>query len=396
MNSELYFAYVYSSAARMIRAAIIDEPRGLVLSIDMGGSFFDCLASDLARATDYTFVQAPSLARYRSRILDYGTSPKPSDIVGEPVLFGRADGWMQIVDDANLNKRYSLNASSIATRSIDRWAIGRSKLRLVHFGDMIHSMEQIEGATNVLLEDRPVLTFYPPANPLRARLLSGLEQLEYRVVDIAGLDAQAEEPERQLDFGWIAIPAETTISVPTDAAESATSGTYFASTLFNRYEMARHSLPRHHRSGAVFKFDDVGPPELRRAISIDDAVIVNDSYPVESDGKVSWRWLGPRTRSRIALPCAFPGTYRFEVAVLSCKTQGGLGACRVLVEGREVPTKFRGNDKGEIEFVGYLAPENYRGYVEIDFVNAGSIPPNGNDPRVLRLCLTSIEVSPCM
>lgn len=395
MNADLYFTRVYAHAARAIRTVLEGEPPGLVLSIDVGGSFFDCIALDIAGAMGHRFVQAPSLARYRSRIFDYRMPLKPADIVDEPVLFGRVDGWMHVSDDAGAAKAYCPGGPAVATRSVDRWMIGREPLRLVHFGDTAGQMDHVAGAAETIQRDRPVLTFYPPSGPERSQLLSQMENCNYRVLNIGGDTIDVQRAKRALDFGWIAVPAEKQAAAAAGTAELNGGDADVDSAMFSKHELARHAVARQFRSSAVFGLNEVGPPELRRSVPAEDAIVGNDCYPVESDGDLTWRWLGPRPRSRIAVSCPFPGTWRFEVAVLSCRTPEGIGGCRVLVEGQQVSTSCQGSDKGTIAFIGHLAPSGYRGYAEIDFVNAGFPPPAGADPRVLRMNVSSIQVAPC-
>lgn len=89
------------------------------------------------------------------------------------------------------------------------------------------------------------------------------------------------------------------------------------------------------------------------------------------------------------------GTYRFEVGVISCRTPGGLTACAVLVNGREVSAAAQGEEKGKLFFVGRIEASGYAGFAEIDFVNREAPPPAGSDPRTLRLNLGPIGISPC-
>ena len=144
----------------------------------------------------------------------------------------------------------------------------------------------------------------------------------------------------------------------------------------------------------VFGLRPGDTPELTYKISAAELICCNDCYPMESNDEKSWRWLGPRARSRLGVSCPLPGNYSFTVNAIGSTASDRLAKCRVVVEGREVRTLTAGLPDGTIQFFAYLDPSDYQGYLEIDLVIEGFRPPAGSDSRTLRLCIDSIEVSP--
>ena len=277
-------------------------------------------------------------------------------------------------------------------RSINSWSENRPPLSLIHFGDAPLLLDQMRGAQATVARDRPLITLYPPATSEgRSAVLSLLKDAGYMVHDLQG--HPAGDAVRPGSWGWIAVTPEVWNALSLDYGASADNGTQ-SSWAIEQMENAEVPL-RQRRSGEIFGLGRIAPPQLARTVPVSEIVCVNDCYPMETDGKSSWRWLGPQSRSRLAVPCAFPGIYRFDVAIVSCRTPGGLGGCRVLVDGREVAVAAQGEERGRLGFVGRLDAVDYAGYAEIDFVNREPPPPAGSDPRTLRINLGAIGISPC-
>lgn len=389
MNSESLFGELCARAARIFAFVLEAGPAGTILSIDIGGSFLDRLAWSAAIAFGCEFTAFPSLMRYRARLWDYRHPLKPVDVAREPVMFARCDGWLQSFDEAGVWKNYALESGGIAVRSIDSWSERRPPLRLIHFGDVPLLADQIRGAEATLARDRPLVTLYPPSAPAaRGAVLSLLERAGYQVLDLQG--QQVSDNSKPGSWGWIALSREAWEALALDPFADD------AQSFWVTEQMENTDVPlRQRRSGEIFGLGRIAPPQLARTIPVSEIVCVNDCYPMETDGKSSWRWLGPQPRSRLAVPCAFPGTYRFEVAVVSCRSPSGLSACRVLVNGREVAISVQGDERGKLGFVGRLDAAGYAGYAEIDFVNREAPPPAGSDPRTLRINLGAIGITPC-
>lgn len=391
MSSEFHFGELCARAARIFGVVLDSQPAGTILSIDIGGSFLDRLAWSAAIAFGCEFASFPSLMRHRARRWDYRHPLKPVDVAKELVMFARCDGWLQSFDESGVWKNYSLESGSIAVRSVDSWCVGRPPLRLIHFGDVPLVADQLRGAEVALARDRPLVTLYPPLAPAtRVTVWSLLDQAGYRVLDLKG--RQVRDPAKSGSWGWIAISREARESLAGDLFgddddEQASWGVE---------QMENTDVPlRQRRSGEIFGLGRIAPPQLACTIPVSEIVCVNDCYPMETDGKSSWRWLGPHSRSRVAVPCAFPGTYRFDVAVINCRCPGGLAACRVLVNGREVAVAAQGEERGRLGFVGRLDASDYAGYAEIDFVNREGPPSAGSDPRTLRINIGTIGIAPC-
>jgi hypothetical protein len=392
MNDESLFGELCARVTRVFASALDAGTAGTIVSIDIGGSFLDRLAWSASIAFGCEFASFPSLTRYRSRLWDYKHPLKPADVSREAVMFGRCDGWLQSLDEAGLWKNYALDSGSIAVRSIDSWSERRAPLRLIHFGDVPLLADQIRGAEATLSRDHPLLTLYPPAAPAaRTQVLSLLKDVGYLVRDLQG--QPAGDTAKLGNWGWIALSSEAWEALAAHPTVDSDDG---APSFWAIEQMENTDVPlRQRRSGEIFGLGRIAPPQLARTIPVSEIVCVNDCYPMETDGKSSWRWLGPQARSRLAVPCAFPGIYRFEIGVVSCRTPGGLGACRVLVNGREVPVAAQGEEKGKLCFVGRLEAAGYAGYAEIDVINREAPPPAGSDPRTLRINLGPIGISPC-
>ncbi|HTW32684.1 MAG TPA: hypothetical protein VMD76_13465, partial [Candidatus Sulfotelmatobacter sp.] len=162
MNSESLFGQLCARTTRILASILETGPAGAVLSIDIGGSFLDRLAWSAAAAFECEFETVPSLARHRSLLWDYAYPLKPADVAGEPVMFGRCDGWLQSFDETGVWRNYELEQGGTAVRSIDSWSQGRPVLRLVHFGDIPLLADQISGSEETLARVRPLVTLYPP------------------------------------------------------------------------------------------------------------------------------------------------------------------------------------------------------------------------------------------
>lgn len=390
MKSETGHFHAYLLADRVIGSLLDSDSEGTILSIDIGGSLFDTVAGNAARASHHRFVSSPSLVRHRSQLLGRSPQPRPSDIVEEPVLFGRVDGFAQTADDSETFESYGPHFEAFATCSIDSWAAGRQGLRLIHFGDPVLTLDQLAGATTTLARDRPVATFYT-AGLDAWDLLSCLERYGYRAMNLNAEEVQLADSPGVADFGWIAIPSERYAEVLSDKSDLV----HDQGTPFSVWQevVERNSPARLQRSRSVFGLPASTPPLIRK-FTASEIVAEDDCYPVESDGISSWRWLGPRPRTRLVLPCALPEIYQLEIVVIASHLQDGLGKCRVLFEGREVQTTVHGTDQGTITFVGNLEARNYSGCMTIDIITPGIVSAVGADPRALRLNVQSIAVSP--
>jgi hypothetical protein len=267
-------------------------------------------------------------------------------------------------------------------------------LRLIHFGDPELVTDQLHGALETLARDRPTLTLYT-ARQQRAELVALLESFRYQVFNLSGEPANFSEPNPSVDFGWIAVPEEWQDEVVAAAAEQAMRTPSSIPSLWER-EVSRSALPRLRRSAAVFGLGLAAsrPLPLDRIIPAADILCLNDCYPLETAGHHSWRWLGPRPRTRIAVPCPLPGTYRIGLHITGCKLENGLADSRVLAEGREVRTEISDPLPGDLSFAANVEPDNYVGYIEIDVVSVGTLVPVIGDQRMLRMSLESIAVSP--
>ena len=378
----------YLSADRVLGTILDEVPPGLILSIDIGGSLFDTLCKTAAKASSHEMAEFPSLVRYRAHLQGYPQPLRPVDVADEPILFGRVDGTLCLHDDSSIFESYSPRFDAFSTRSVDDWRMGRPPLRHIHFGDQLLVMDQIAGATGVLQRDRPTLSLYS-AGLDRSELLSILHNHGYNILDIEGAPVRTESASLQCDFGWIAVPEEREIRVP---ALRATNGDG-ADLSVSQLVMDRNAPARHLRSRAVFGFS-VEPPNLSSSLQGAEIMAVDDCYATETDGAGFWRWLGPRPRTRLLVPCVLPGVYSCEIAVASTQLQSGLAACRVLVQGREVRAAPHGEDFGTIRFMASLEPRDYSGYLTIDVVSPGALKPASVVTQAPRLKIQSVAIVP--
>jgi hypothetical protein len=390
MNSETDHVGAYLMADRVVGSMLDSASAGIVLSIDIGGSLFDAVARNAARSSVHQFVSCPSLVRYRSLVRGRSVAPRTADIVDEPVLFGRVDGFMQSYDRNETFESYGPLFEEVSTRSIDGWASGRPPIRLIHFGDPDLVLEQMGGATGALAKDRPLATVYV-SRVDQQKLLSLLERHAYRAVDLRASTVQPGASRDPGDFGWIAVPSERSEEFQSTFADFVRDGF----PQFSEWNgvMDRNATVRQRRSRSVFGLP-ANALSLDRRFTASDIVVEDDCYPVESDGVSSWRWLGPRSRTRLILPCALPGIYEVEIFVIASHLRNGLSECRVLVDGREVRATIHGADQGTVRFIGQLEAGKYAGFMTVDLVSPGAVLPVGADPRALRLNVQSISVSP--
>jgi hypothetical protein len=386
MSQERNHARAYLLADRIVGALLDSEAEGIVLSIDIGGSLFDVAAKNAARASRHRYVGFPTLVRYRSQQRGRSDQPRAADIASEQVLFGRVDGFAREDDEDAIFEIYGPQREEFPTRSIDSWTKGRPSLRLIHFGDPRLALDQLAGAAKTIVRDRPVVTFYTAG--LDAESLSSvLHNFGYGILNLEGEEAGEGSV---ADFGWIAVPLERKTETEVLVSQRAAIDSEFTPW----HEIAERNAPlRQQRSRSVFGIP-ANSPALLRKLAASDIIVDDDCYPVESDGLNSWRWLGPRPRTRLHLPCTLPGIYQVEIVVIASHLRSGLGGCRILVEGREIRAAIHGTDHGTIRFVGQLEARTYNGAMVVDIVSPGTALPAGGDPRALRLNVQSVEVSP--
>jgi len=384
MHSDTAFREGFARTARAIAEWLLQRQPGLVLSIDIGGSTFDAIVSSAASFSNNEFVAAPSQLRHRGVMFDCGQSINASNV---STMFGKYDGYLR----GNGESHYWNNGTLSQTRSIDSWFEGRNRPNLIHLGDPELLFDHIEGAASVLESQRPLLTLYPVGQD-RTKLLSLLAGLKYAVVDLSlrpVRDAGALSP---ADFGWIALPNEREGS---SVLEGNVEGLLFDSAAAWSPLEYSEALPRQRRSSAVFNLGVSEVPHLKYKVAASQIVCCSDCYPVESDGERSWRWLGPRPHSRIAVPCPLPGSYVIELAAIGASAAERLSDCRVMAEGKEVRTSTTKVADGRLNFVAHLDWQKYAGYLEIDLITFGCKLPTDTDTRTLRLCIDSVAVSPC-
>ncbi|HEX4160545.1 MAG TPA: hypothetical protein VHY79_18910 [Rhizomicrobium sp.] len=393
MNAAVRFADTFGQVARFVEMALAGQPPGDVVSIDIGGSFFDCVASDAAESLKSTLVRSPSLLSYRTRQWDRRPPVRPADVIDDPVLFGRTDGSMRIDDNHNMFKGYALCAGSAPTRSMDAWRRGRRPVSFINFGDSLLTLHQIEGATDVLTRDRPIVSLYLPDAPEQDLLRGALRDQGYDMIAISRL-LETETESDELGFGCIAVPSEKFATILRRfhlENRMRKQGQIVSGRLLDR-----SAIPRQRQSSELFGLHAKSPPELHRRFGAADIAVRSNCYPVESDGGTSWRWLGPGAGARMAVPCSFPGAYNFEFVVMACRTPGGLSGCRAIVEGRESAVSVQGSDNGSVSFSGWLSPAEYKGYAEVDLINPGSVRQAGSDQRILRMNISSVQITPCV
>ncbi|MGD0193149.1 MAG: hypothetical protein ABSD74_20630 [Rhizomicrobium sp.] len=377
-------------ADHVIGALLNATTPGLVVSIDVGGSLFDTVARTAAKSSFHEFAEIPSLARHRSQRFGRTVPLKPSDVIEEAALFGRTDGKTQRINPDIIFETYGSATEQISTCSIDGWIAGRSPARYIHFGDPELTIDQLAGASETLRRDRPIATFYAAGTDRRA-LLSQIERHAYTTFNLGMQPVEPGPPQSESDFGWIAVPSERSGEAIAATPREARVGIAQFSEWHELIE--RNSTMRQHSSRAVFGFPP-NTPQLLHTYSASEIIVEDDCYPAESDGTSSWRWFGPRPRTRVSLPCLLPGIYQLEITVIACHLRSGIAACRVLVDGREVRATVQGTEAGSIRFLGQVKPEDYAGFLCIDVVSPGTVSMIGADPRTLRLSVQSISVSP--
>jgi hypothetical protein len=391
VNYELSTAYTVP--AKIIESLLECREPGLVVSVDVGGSLFDVIAENAAKVANCKFVSSHSLLRHKAMLGDVGGQLRVATVLAEPVMFGRVDGWLRDGDAGDPFDSYSPRCDKVATQAIDSWSADRPPIRLLHLGDPDLAIDQLLGARQTIRRDRPILTFYTTRLE-KPKVLGVLEALDYSVFNLSGKLAKTADPNPVTDFGWIVVPAELQDDVSAAVAQAVNARDHGPSAW--DIEMDRCALPRQRRSAGIFGLLSGAsrPLPLERMISSEEILCLNDSYPLESAGDHSWRWLGPRPRTRLAVPCPLPCPFVIKLNVTGCKLKGGLAECRVIVEGREVLAEASDSSAGLLTFAASVEPENYAGYIEVDVVSAGALLPAPGDPRTLRLCLESIAVSP--
>lgn len=379
------FRQAYAFADGLIAASLAaTDGDGIALSIDIGGSLFDLIARHRATKYGIPFSRFPTFLRHRSLRRRDGPSSQVASVLAEPEMLGRCDGSMRIVDEADAMGSYGTSMFETSTRSIDSWCNSRPPLRLIHFGDTELLRDQLAGARDTMERDAPIVTAYTSGTD-RGGLLSLLVERGYAAVDLTG---QPVEPDLagRADFGWIALPRERLeagLSVVGRGADQ---------TMFTEWKqtMVRNAVSRQRQSSAVFGLP-ADAPELVTTISAEDLIADGNCHGAETDGRIVWRWLGPRPRTRIFLPCPLPGIYRIEISVMSPRLAGGSAEYRVLVEGREVRTEITGNT---ICVVGQLDEKEYTGFLTVDLVSLGAPISIGKDRHNLRMSIQSVTVSP--
>lgn len=383
MNSDMGFQEGYARCARAIAGWLRRRPKGLVLSIDIGGSVFDSIALNAATFSDNEFVPAPSFMRHRARMLDARQSIRSSDA---SIVFARYDGCMKMnaADDY-----WDDDDPDWQVRSIDSWLGGRSRTNMIHFGDSELLFEQILGAASVLTSQRPLITLYP-GRQNRHEILSLFSQLGYAVLNFGLEPADDGNTASPMDFGWIALPRESGSSSSTETSIHFAVGCI----IHNQFAYGEAS-PRQRRSSEVFSLGVNATPELAYAVGASEMICRSNCYPVEGDGEKFWRWLGPRPHSRIAIPARLPGSYVIELTAIGSSAPERLADCRVLVDGREVQKSTGKASEGKLNFVAHLDWANYTGSMELDLIIFSCRQPHAGDPRTLRVCVASIAVRPC-
>lgn len=374
-------ARAFALADLIVRTALQSEKRGLILSIDVGGSFFDLIASNAADSLGFELVQSRTRLwrnAYRAGLPAMTSSAR---VVSEPVSFGRVDGSMHVSEARSPYNFDGLAHERAPTRSIDGWSGGRLPFSLIHFGDQELTQDQIVGAFTTITTDRPVLTFYPARGDRRG-LLRSIDALGYRVFDLAGRTAAADCTEAETDFGWIALP-EDKVGIVENCA----------SRQLDESDLSGSSMPRQWRLRDALGLPANALIVKKMQIPAKDIIGVSDVYPLENEGTHSWRWLGPRPRSRIAIPCPLPGLYKIELEITGCHLETGLAGSRILAEGREVQAEISDAIPAKIAFVGQLPASGYAGYMEVDIVNGGTTRATKSDSRTLRICVQSVNIS---
>jgi hypothetical protein len=390
MNDDIDYLSVHGIADQAINAWLASRSPGLALSIDIGRSFFDFSADNSSRAFGHRFLRYPTLLRHRSHRRSQSLPVKPVNVLSEPILFARTDGFVRSAADEEITESYGPRIEEVATRSIDSWIVGRPDLRLLHLGDPQLALDQLRGAAETLARDRPLLTIYP-ANLDRNALESALRHHGYRTFDLAGQPVLSDALSSELGFGWIAVPLEFDATHLFEAAQASAAGLRRSAL---QQAMSRNALPRQRRSSSLFGLSGGSTLPLTYSLDANGLVAEHDCYPIETDGTHAWRWLGPRPRARLAVPCPIPGPYRFQLSILDCHLNDGLASCRIIAGGQETMFTVEGERSGVIRFMAYAPADSFAGYIEVDVVTLGSVTSVGSDRRTLRLSIQSVTVSP--
>jgi hypothetical protein len=393
MSAESNYLSVYGRTGQMIDALLRGEPSGAILSIDIGGSFFDLIARELARSNGYQLFHSPALTRHRADMLARSSPITPQRVIAESPLFGGVDGSLCLVDDLVAVESYSRRFEVLSTRTIDSWSRQHSTIEYIHFGDPLLVLDQLAGAEETLARDRPVVTLYP-AGVNRSELYLCLEHYGYKTLDLNARSVLANTMDVRAGFGWIAIPAEKQSDAIAKLGDRKL--TTFSDNDFTEWQ---HVMDLNSAQNRRLSRAELGPPAgmppVVQIIEAGEIIAAHDCYPAESDGVRTWRWLGPRPRSRLAVPCAMPGVYQVEFRIMASLLQGGLKGYRVFVEGREVEAIVNGTSDGTIRFTGRIDARDYAGYMTIDLVSLEEASHIQGESRLLRMNLESIAVSSC-
>jgi hypothetical protein len=252
-------------------------------------------------------------------------------------------------------------------------------------------LDHLQGAAAVIVSQRPIVTLYPAGHD-RATLLSLFSDFEYTVTDLHLRPILDTGGTSLPAFGWIAVPNEREgASISQAEAENEAFDPDFRAGQTAYSE----ALPRQRRIGSVFGLGVDETPNMTYRISASEMICCGDCYPFEADGQRSWRWLGPRSCAKIAVPCPLPGRYSLEVVAIGASAPERLAECRVLAEGSEVRASATKAAEGKLNLVAHLNWAHYAGYLELELIIFGCRPPSGADRRTLRLCVESIAVSSC-
>lgn len=376
------------TADRIIGSQLATRSPGLILSIDIGGSFFDCIADSRAQLLSHRFVRFPSLLRYRSQLNRRST--KTEDVPGEPVLLARTDGALRIVETTEALESYDSCLIDATTRSIDSWCKGRAPLGLLHLGDPTLLLDQLSGAADTLARDRPTLTLYTTGVDV-ATVLAQLQSLQYCPIGVDGRVVDVNAADDFRGFGLIAIPSERVDRELTDSFRLRATG--HSDSPAWQQEVLLTATRRQMRLGTLFGLPAI-PAQLHRMITAAEIVFDENCFQLETNGSMSWRWCGPKPETRIIVPCPFPGRYRGEVYVLDTHAAIGLGDCRILVEGREIYAPPGARSNGIIPFLGELDAGNYAGYMTIDLIGILGGQARLDDSGLRRINIHSVTMSP--
>lgn len=410
MNSPQSYMASYAVTDRILGQLLASEPGGLVLSIDIGGSFFDSIVRSQASVLGYRFAGFPSLLKYRSTLRVRGRRERTQDVLAVPVMFGKADGLLRIIDDNEGLEGYSYRHFEVETRSIDAWCAGRPTIRLIHFGDPELAFDQILGAAKTLALQRPILTLYTTGLEANA-LIPFLNQSRYDVFDLRARPVHPAVKNRrfpwtamltrlgydQMDtknpsFGWIAIPNERAQEFVACWRRASASPIAEITPI---QTALLHSVPsRQLRSLSVFNLP-AKVPTLYRSVRADEILASENCSPPDGEGDHSSLLCGPTPRTRLFVPCAVPGFFEGEILVEGVPAKADRPECRVLAEGRESLFPLQNSDLGILRFAAELEPSNYAGYLTLDIVETGLAPPAGSPSRARRMRIRSVALRPC-